>query len=84
VVTLEKISFFFSKKPICPHINQVRDDKFAPLKQFSACAPQNLFSDATFTHVYKPLDLDVWPKSRNGKKICLPNMFKLSTFQENK
>ncbi len=30
------------------------------------------------TLVYKPLDLDAWPKSRNGKKICRFNIFKLS------
>ncbi len=35
-------------------------------------------------HVYKPLDLNIWPKSRNGKKIHHPNTFKLSILQENK
>jgi hypothetical protein len=37
-----------------------------------------------FAHVYKPLDFNVWPKSRNGKKTCRPNMLKLSSLQENK
>ncbi len=40
--------------------------------------------DGTSTHVYKPLDLNVWPKSRNGMKIHCPNTFKLSSLQENK
>jgi hypothetical protein len=35
-------------------------------------------------HVYKPLDLNFWPKSRYGKKIRCPNTFKLSNLQENK
>jgi hypothetical protein len=36
------------------------------------------------TLVYKPLDLDAWAKSRNGKKICHFNIFKLFIMQENK
>ncbi len=55
-----------------------------PQNQPSTCALQNFFSNGTFAHVYKPLDLDAWPKSRNGKKICCPSMFKLSILQENK
>jgi hypothetical protein len=43
-----------------------------------------LFGDDISAHVYKPLDLNVWPKSRNGRKIHLPNIFKLSILQENK
>jgi hypothetical protein len=46
--------------------------------------PWNFFGDGISTLVYKPLDLDVWPKSRNGKKICHPNTFKLSILQKNK
>jgi hypothetical protein len=42
------------------------------------------FGDGTSIHVYKLLDLDAWPKSRNGKKICRLDMFKLSILQENK
>jgi hypothetical protein len=48
------------------------------------CAPWNLFGNGTSTPFYKPLDLDVWPKSRNRKKICHPSTFKLSILQENK
>jgi hypothetical protein len=54
------------------------------MNQPFACAPWNLFGDGNSTHVYKLLDLDVWPKSRNGKKICHPDMFKLSILEENK
>jgi hypothetical protein len=46
--------------------------------------PQNLFSSGIFAHVYKPLYLNSWPKSRNGKKIHHPNIFKLSILQKNK
>jgi hypothetical protein len=45
--------------------------------------PWNFFGDGISTLVYKPLDLDVWPKSRNGKKICHPDTFKLSILQKN-
>ncbi len=45
---------------------------------------RNLFKNATFAHVYKSLDLDVWPKSRNGKKVRCFNTFKISILQENK
>jgi hypothetical protein len=54
------------------------------MNQPSVCALWNLFGDGTSIHVYKPLDPNAWPKSRNGKKICRPNMFKLSILQENK
>jgi hypothetical protein len=50
----------------------------------SICAPWSLFGDGPFAHVYKPLDLDAWPKSRIGKKIHHPGVFKLSILQENK
>jgi hypothetical protein len=49
-----------------------------------ACAPQKLFKNAIFIHVYKALDLDVWPKSRNGKIIHCLDTFKISIFKENK
>jgi hypothetical protein len=84
VVALEEDGFLLSKKPTCPLINQVGDDIFTPMNQPFACAPQNLFGNGTFSHVYKPLDIDVWPKSRNGKKIHRPNTFKLSILQKNK
>jgi hypothetical protein len=54
------------------------------MKQPPRCALWNLFGDGTSTLVYKPLDPNVWPKSRNGKKIRRPNTFKLSILQENK
>jgi hypothetical protein len=53
------------------------------VKQPLECALQNLFGDGIFTHVYKPLDPNAWPKS-NGKKIRRPGTFKLSILQENK
>jgi hypothetical protein len=84
VVALEEDGFLLSKKPTCPLINQVGDDISAPMNQPSICALQNLFGNGTFAHVYKPLFLNAWPKSRIGKKICHPNTFKLSILQKNK
>jgi len=54
------------------------------MNQPSTCAPWNIFGNGPFTHVYKPLDPNAWPKSKNGKKICHLDMFKLSILQENK
>jgi hypothetical protein len=48
------------------------------------CAPRNVFSDGTSALVYKPLDPNAWPKSRNGRKIHHSGTFKLSILQENK
>jgi hypothetical protein len=84
VVALEEDGFLLSKKPTCPFINQVGDDIFTPMNQPSACALQNLFGNGIFAHVYKPLDVNAWPKSRNGKKIRCLDTFKLSILQENK
>jgi hypothetical protein len=47
-----------------------------PLKTF--------LNDGIYAHVYKQLDLDAWPKSRNGKEICHLDTFKLSILQKNK
>ncbi len=79
-----KAGFWFSEKPRCPLINIVGDDISTPMKQPLGCAPWNLFGDGTSTLVYKQLDLNVWPKSRNGKKIRHLGIFKLSILQENK
>jgi hypothetical protein len=54
------------------------------MNQPSTRGPQNIFGDGTFAHVFKPLDLDVWPKSRNGGKICRFDTFKQSILQKNK
>jgi hypothetical protein len=54
------------------------------MNQLPGCAPWNLFGDGTYAPIYKPLDPNAWPKSRNGKKICDPDTFKLSILQENK
>jgi hypothetical protein len=84
MVALEEVGFLFLKKSRCPFVNQIGDDQFAPINQHLACALQNIFGNGTLAHVYKPLDLNVRLKSRNGKKICHPNTFKLSILQENK
>ncbi len=78
MVASEEVDFLLSKKRKCPLVNQVGDNNFALVNQPFTCAPRNLFGDGPFAHVYKPLDLDVWPKTRNGKKICHLGMFKLS------
>ncbi len=78
MVALEEASFLLLKKPRCPLINLVGDDIFALVKQLLGCALRNLFGDGTSTLVYKPSDPNVWPKSRNGKKVCRPDIFKLS------
>jgi hypothetical protein len=84
VVALKEVGFLFLEKPRCPFINLVGDNIFALVKQPPRCAPWNLFKDGTFAFIYKPLDPNVWPKSRNGKKIHYPSTFKLSILQENK
>jgi hypothetical protein len=76
MVALEEASSFLSEKPKCPLINPVRDDIFTPVNQPPGCAPWNLFGNGTFALVYKPLDPDAWPKSRNGKKVRRPDIFK--------
>jgi len=80
----KRLVFLLSEKLKCPIINHVRDDRSALINQPFACALQNIFGNGTLAHVYKPLDLNVRLKSRNGKKICHPNTFKLSILQENK
>jgi hypothetical protein len=84
VLALEEFGFLLLRKPRCPFINLVGDDIYALVKQPPKCAPWNLFGDATSTCVYKPLDPNVWPKSRNGKKIRRSDTSKLSILQENK
>jgi hypothetical protein len=84
VVALEEAGFLLSKKPRCPFVNSVGDDIFAPVNQLLRCGPQIFFGDGTSTLVYKPLDIDVWLKSKNGKKIRRPDIFKLSILKENK
>jgi len=69
VVALEEAGFLFLEKPRCPLVNQVGDDISTSMNHPFACAFRNLFSDGTYAHVYKPLDPNAWPKSRNGKKI---------------
>jgi len=77
-MALEEVSFLLREKLRCPLVNQVKKDISTPMNQPSTCAPQNLFNHGPSTNVYKPLDPDTWPKSRNGKKIRCPDMFKLS------
>jgi hypothetical protein len=84
MVALEEASFLLSEKPKCPLINPIADDISTPVNQPPRCAPWNLFGNGTFSLVYKPLDLDAWPKSRTRKKVCRPDIFKLSILQENK
>jgi hypothetical protein len=72
MLTLKEVGFLFLEKPICPLINLVGDDIYALVKQPLKCG------DITFALVYKPLDPNAWPKSRNGKKIHHLNTFKLS------
>jgi hypothetical protein len=62
------------EKPRCPFVNLVGDNIFAPMNQLLKCAFYNLFGDGTSALIYKPLDLDAWPKSKNGKKIHCPNI----------
>jgi hypothetical protein len=78
VVALKEYGFLLLEKLRCPFVNSIGDNISALVKQPPECTPWNLFGDGTFTHVYKPLYLNVWPKSRNGKKICRLNTFKLS------
>jgi len=78
VVALEEAGFLLLKKPRCPLINPIKDDIYAPMKQPPKYAPWNLFGNGTSTFVYKPLDLNVWPKLKNGKKICHLDIFKQS------
>ncbi len=35
------------------------------MKQPSTCALQNFFGNGPYAHVYKPLDPNAWPKTRN-------------------
>jgi hypothetical protein len=77
VVALEEVGFLLSEKPRCPLINPIKDDIYAPMKP-PKHAPWNFFGNGTSTFDYKPLDLNVWPKLRNGKKICHPGIFKQS------
>jgi hypothetical protein len=84
-VALEEASFLLLEKPRFPLINKVEDNIFATVNHPSTChAAWNLFGDGTSAHVYKPLHPDDWPKSKNGKKICHLDTFKLSILQENK
>jgi hypothetical protein len=69
VVALEEAGSLLLEELRCLVVNQVGDDIFAFMNHLFARALWNLFGDGTFAHAYKPLDLDVWPKSRNGKKI---------------
>ncbi len=78
MVALDEVGFLFSEKPRCPLVNLVGDDISAPVNQPFAYASRNLFGDGTSTPIYRPLDVDAWPKSKNGKKICCLNTFKLS------
>jgi len=78
VVALEEVGFLLLEKPRCPLINLIKDDIYAPMKQPPKHAPRNFFGNGTSTFDHKPLDLNVWPKLRNGKKICCPNIFKQS------
>jgi hypothetical protein len=84
IVALEEVGFLTSEKPRCSLVNHVGDDNFALVSQPSTCAPWNLFGNGLSAHVYKPSNLNAWPKTRNGKKIQCPNTFKLSILQKNK
>ncbi len=84
VVALEEASFLLSEKPKCPLVNHVGNDNSTPMNQPSTRALHNFFGDGLSTHVYMPLDLDVWLKIRNGKKIRHPNTFKLFVLRKNK
>jgi hypothetical protein len=75
MVALEEVGFLLLKKPIYPFVNYVGDKKFAPLNYPSACAPQNMFGNATYAHVYKPLNLHDWPlKQGMGRKSIVPTL----------
>jgi hypothetical protein len=82
VVALEEAGFLFLEKPRYPLVTLVRDDISTPMNQLLICAPHNLFNNGTSALVYKPLHLDVWPKSKSGKKIDCPDIFKLSILQK--
>jgi len=84
LLALEEASFLLLEKPRCPFVNPIVDDISAPMKQPPICASWNFFGDGISALVYKPLDLNAWPKSRNGKKIHCPSIFKLSILQESK
>ncbi len=73
-MAFEDASFLFLGKLRCHFINPVGDDIFAPMKQPLGCAFQNIFGNGIYALVYKPLDLGVWPKSRNGKKVIVPTL----------
>ncbi len=62
VVALEDASFLLSKKPRCPLGNQVGDDNSTSVNEPFTCALQIFFSNNPFTHVYRPLDPNAWPK----------------------
>jgi hypothetical protein len=84
VMALEEASFLLFENPKCPLVDQVGDNNSTPINQPFACTLWNLFGDGPSAHVYKPSDPSVWPKTRNGKKICHPSTFKLSILQKNK
>ncbi len=43
------------------------------------CHPRNLFDDDAWIPINKPMDVDSWPKTRNGKNIYRVLVFKIST-----
>jgi len=45
---------------------------------------RNLFGEDAFNFVNRSVDENSWPKTRNGKNICHPSIFKISTQQYNK
>jgi hypothetical protein len=82
VLALEEVGFLLSKKPRRPFVNPVGDDIFASIYETtSRMCPSD--GDGTFAPIYKPLDRYVWLKSRNGKNIRHPNIFKLSILEDN-
>jgi hypothetical protein len=62
VVAMEELGLLLLDKPKYPLVNLVRDSISAPMNQLLICAPHNLFNNGTFAPLYKPLDLDAWPK----------------------
>ncbi len=84
VVALEEANFLLSKKPKCPLVNPIRDNISAFMKQPPGMPFRIFFGDSTSTPVYKPSNLDAWPKSKNAKKVSCLDILKLSIMQANK
>jgi hypothetical protein len=49
------------------------------LSRKAKCHPRNLFGDSSSFPINKPADATAWLTTRNGKNICRPSIFKIST-----